>query len=57
MKLRERIKKVIPQEPHLRILAGSTFINTFGNGLFMTVDVIYFTTIVGLSPGQVALAL
>jgi MFS family permease len=51
------IKRIIPQEPHLRILAGSTFVNTFGNGLFMTVDVIYFTTIVGLSPTQVALAL
>ena len=57
MTIRELSKKVIPQEPHLRILAGSTFINTFGNGLFMTVDVIYFTTIVGLSPAQVALAL
>ena len=56
-KLGVLIRKAIPQEPHLRILAGSTFINTFGNGLFMTVDVIYFTTIVGLSPAQVALAL
>ena len=51
------IQKAIPQEPHLRILALSTFVNTFGNGLFMTVDVIYFTTIVGLSPAQVALAI
>jgi MFS family permease len=51
------VEKAIPQEPHLRILALSTFVNTFGNGLFMTVDVIYFTTIVGLSPAQVALAL
>jgi MFS family permease len=51
------LHKAIPQEPHLRILALSTFINTFGNGLFMTVDVIYFTTIVGLSPAQVALAI
>jgi MFS family permease len=51
------MEKAIPQEPHLRILALSTFVNTFGNGLFMTVDVIYFTTIVGLSPAQVALAL
>ena len=57
MGVRALAKKAIPQEPHLRILAGSTFINTFGNGLFMTVDVIYFTTIVGLSPAQVALAL
>ena len=51
------IRNAIPKEPHLRILASSTFVNTFGNGLFMTVDVIYFTTIVGLSPAQVALAL
>jgi MFS family permease len=51
------IQKAMPQEPHLRILALSTFVNTFGNGLFMTVDVIYFTTIVGLSPAQVALAI
>ena len=56
-KIGELASKVIPQEPHLRILAGSTFVNTFGNGLFMTVDVIYFTTIVGLSPAQVALAI
>lgn len=51
------VEKVIPAQRSLRILAGSTLINTFGNGLFMTVDVIYFTTIVGLTPGQVALAL
>jgi MFS family permease len=57
VKIGELSKKILPQEPHLRILASSTFINTFGNGLFMTVDVIYFTTIVGLSPAQVALAL
>jgi MFS family permease len=56
-RIKELAGKVIPAERHLRILAGSTLINTFGNGLFMTVDVIYFTTIVGLSPAQVALAL
>lgn len=55
--MRDLIKKVVPQDRTLRILAGSTLINTFGNGLFMTVDVIYFTTIVGLSPAQVALAI
>ena len=49
--------KIVPSERSLRLLALSTFINTFGNGLFMTVDVIYFTTIVGLSPAQVALAI
>lgn len=56
-KIGDLARKVIPQEPHLRILAGSTLVNTFGNGLFMTVDVIYFTMIVGLSPAQVALAI
>jgi MFS family permease len=55
--LRELLNRIIPQERTFRILAGSTLINTFGNGLFMTVDVIYFTTVVGLSPAQVALAL
>lgn len=55
--MRDLTKKVVPQDRTLRILAGSTLINTFGNGLFMTVDVIYFTTIVGLSPAQVALAI
>lgn len=57
MNIKALANKVIPDEPHLRILALSTFVNTFGNGLFMTVDVIYFTTVVGLSPAQVALAL
>ena len=56
-KMSQLIQKAVPQEPHLRILALSTFVNTFGNGLFMSVDVIYFTTIVGLSPAQVALAI
>lgn len=56
-KLSRLASKVIPAERELRLLAGSTLVNTFGNGLFMTVDVIYFTTIVGLSPAQVALAI
>ena len=49
--------KAIPSDPILRIFALATLINTFGNGLFMTIEVIYFTTIVGLSPAKVALAL
>ncbi len=56
-KIAQIFNKAVPKEPHLRILALSTFVNTFGNGLFMSVDVIYFTTIVGLSPAQVALAI
>ena len=54
----ERFREVaLPQRPELRILALSTLINTFGNGLFMTIEVIYFTSVVGLSPAKVALAL
>ena len=49
--------RVIPADPIHRIMSTSTFVNTFGNGLFATVEVIYFTMIVGLSPAKVALAL
>ncbi|MSX50151.1 MAG: MFS transporter, partial [Actinobacteria bacterium] len=49
--------QAIPQGHARRIMSLSTLINTFGNGLFMTVEVIYFTLIVGLSPAKVALAL
>lgn len=56
--LRQRIlAKAIPNDPVLRIFATATLINTFGNVLFMTVEVIYFTTVVGLSAAKVALAL
>jgi MFS family permease len=48
---------VIPSDRPRRIMSLSTLINTFGNGLFMTIEVIYFTLIVGLSPAKVALAL
>ncbi|MEK6648179.1 MAG: MFS transporter [Actinomycetota bacterium] len=47
----------IPQDNALRTLSLATLINTFGNGLFMTIEVIYFTLYVGLSPTQVALGL
>ncbi len=49
--------RIIPADPVHRIMSTSTFVNTFGNGLFATVEVIYFTIIVGLSPAKVALAL
>lgn len=51
------LSRVIPVDPVHRTMSLSTFINTFGNGLFATVEVIYFTLIVGLSPAKVALAL
>ncbi len=47
----------IPKESAIRILSLATLINTFGNGLFMTVEVIYFTFYVGLSAAQVGLGL
>jgi len=47
----------IPKESAIRILSLATLINTFGNGLFMTIEVIYFTLYVGLTPAQVGLGL
>ncbi len=35
----------------------SSFVNRVGNGLFNTASVLYFTRVVGLSPGQVGLGL
>lgn len=53
-----RVKNsAIPAEGALRVLSLATLINTFGNGLFMTIEVIYFTFHVGLAPAQVALGL
>lgn len=51
------IKRFLPLDPILRILSLATFVNTVGNGLFMTIEVIYFTTVIGLSAPKVALAL
>ncbi|CAB4639252.1 unannotated protein [freshwater metagenome] len=47
----------IRNDPSVRAISLATFIDRFGNGLFSTVEVIYFTLIVGLSPLQVASAL
>lgn len=47
----------LPKESAIRILSLATLINTFGNGLFMTIEVIYFTLYVGLTPAQVGLGL
>lgn len=46
----------IPVDPSLRIMAGATLVNTFGNGALMTTFALYFTQVVGLRPTQVALA-
>src|SRR5450631_2907217 len=47
----------IPVDPSLRIMAGATLVNTFGNGALMTTFALYFTRVVGLRPTQVGLAL
>jgi MFS family permease len=41
----------------MRTLSTATLIRTFGNGLLATVEIIYFTFFVGLSPAKVALGL
>ncbi|MEI9907528.1 MAG: MFS transporter [Actinomycetota bacterium] len=50
-------KAAIPEDPALRTLSLATLINTFGHGLFLTIEVLYFTFHVGLSPSRVALGL
>ncbi|MET0725413.1 MAG: MFS transporter [Leifsonia sp.] len=44
-------------DPVLRILVVSTLIGRIGRGVFLTVTVLYFTLIVGLSPVEVAIVL
>ncbi|WP_022889220.1 MFS transporter [Agromyces italicus] len=44
-------------DPVLRILVGATLISRLGRGIFLTVTVLYFTLIVGLTPGEVAIVL
>lgn len=44
-------------DPAVRAISLSTLIDRFGNGLFSTIEVIYFTLIIGLTPVEVAAAL
>lgn len=41
----------------IRLLTTSNFISAFGRGLFMSIEVIYFSVEVGIKPGLVAIAL
>ncbi|MFD6055887.1 MFS transporter [Agromyces sp. NPDC060279] len=54
--LRARLAAAV-SDPVLRILVGSTLISRVGRGIFLTVTVLYFTLIVGLTPGEVAIVL
>jgi MFS family permease len=51
------VKGVIPEPGPLRPLALATLLSRVGNGLLMTVSVLYFTRIVGLSIAEVGLGL
>jgi Na+/melibiose symporter-like transporter len=50
-------RKIVPGSPILRRLAMITLVDTFGDGLFLTIGVLYFTRVVGLPAGQVGLGL
>ena len=48
---------LIPRNRDEGAIALASFINTFGSGLFMTVEALYFTRVVGLTPTQLGLGL
>ena len=48
-----RLVKALPTKGPLVFMAASTLVNTFGNGLFFTIEVIFLTRSVGLTPHQV----
>lgn len=43
----------MPPKGPQKLMSASTLINTFGNGLFFTIEVIFLTRSVGLTPHQV----
>jgi MFS family permease len=54
--LKENYQNVVSPDPTIRKITLSSFINTFGNGVFMTTGIIYFSLVVGLGAQKVALA-
>ncbi|WP_427895631.1 MFS transporter [Kribbella sp. GL6] len=51
------MRKLLPAPGPLRPLALATLLSRVGNGLLMTISVLYFTRVVGLSIAQVGLGL
>lgn len=47
----------VSHDPTVRAISWLTLITRIGNGLFSTIEVIYITVVVGLSPLQVGLAM
>lgn len=52
-----RRPNLLHPDPVVRRLSWMVLVNTFGNGLFMTVSALYFTGVAGLGAGQVGLGL
>ncbi|WP_380281193.1 MFS transporter [Kitasatospora purpeofusca] len=50
-------RRLLPTEPLLRRLVLMSLVNAVGDGLFVTVNVLFFTRSLGLTPGSVALGL
>ena len=48
---------LLRNDPAVRAISWQTLISRIGNGLFMTIEVIYITQVVGLTPFEVSLAL
>lgn len=54
--LKTIVGNIVSPDPTVRKLTFANFINTFGNGMFHTVGIIYFSFTVGLGAQKVALA-
>ncbi len=54
---RERLRRAVPEPGPLRTLTKATLANTVGNGLYYTVEVLFFTRSVGIPVHRVALGL
>ena len=54
--LKTIVGNIVSPDPTVRKLTFANFINTFGNGMFHTVGIIYFSFMVGLGAQKVALA-
>ncbi len=52
-----RFARLLPQDPVLRRLSVITLVNTVGNGLTMTLSVLFFTRILGFGVAQVGVVL
>lgn len=51
------LRRLLPASPAQQILTFATFANSFGGGMFTTASALYFTRVVGLPAGQVAIGL